>query len=114
MTPVTGLTVGVKYAYPLSPRNGLFLGAGLAAGAYAGINGSSTTQNNQKVNDSGKIEYVPGARLRLSLDYFVTRHVLLGVSVGYSQIGKFQEFVGPRRDYSGPEAALTFGFGWGR
>ena len=35
-------------------------------------------------------------------------------SAGYSQLGKFTKLVGPRRNYSGPEAALTVGFGWGR
>jgi hypothetical protein len=111
---LSGVTLGAKYAYPIWPRRGLFLGVTGAAGAYAGINSSTTMEGDTVVNDSGTIQWVPGARLRLSLDYFVTRRFLLGVGVGYSQIGRFQKFVGARRDYSGPEAVLTFGFGWGR
>jgi hypothetical protein len=111
---VAGMTLGVKYAYPISPRNGLFLGLGASAGAYAGFNGSTTTEGTTRTHESGTMQWVPGARVRLSLDYFVTRRFLLGVSAGYSQIGKFRSLIGSRRNYSGPEAALTFGFGWGR
>jgi hypothetical protein len=63
--------------------------------------------------ESGAAEYVPGGRVRLSLDYFPTRRLMLGLDVGYSQIGRFHRFIGPRRDYSGPEAALSVGYGWG-
>ena len=111
---VMGLTVGVRYTRPLS-RHGLFLGVGGAAGAYMGVAGTTvTTSGSSEKQESGAAEYVPGGRVRISLDYFPTRRLLLGIDAGYSQIGRFNRFIGPRRDYSGPEAALTVGFGWGR
>jgi len=109
---VLGMTVGAKYTHPLSARHGLFLGVGGAAGAYMGVAGS-TTSSSGGTQESGAAEYVPGGRVRLSLDYFPTRRLLLGVEAGYSQMARFKSFVGGRRDYSGPEAAVTIGFGWG-
>jgi hypothetical protein len=79
-----------------------------------GAAGSSvTTTGSGQKNESGAAEYVPGGRVRLSLDYLPTHGLLLGLEAGYSQIGRFHRFIGGRRDYSGLEAALTVGFGWG-
>lgn len=112
---VMGLMAGARYTIPLSSRRGLSLGVGGAAGAYMGVAGTTvTTTGSSEKKESGSAEYVPGGRVRLSLDYFPTRRLLLGLDAGYSQIGRFHRFIGGRRDYSGFEAALTVGFGWGR
>jgi len=111
---VFGTMFGAQYSYPIAPRRGLFLGVGAAVGALAGVNFESVEQSGKEDSDKGDWQWAPAARLRVSLDYFVTRRFLVGVGLGYSQIGKFRRSVGGRRDYSGPEAAMTFGFGWGR
>jgi hypothetical protein len=111
---VFGTMFGAQYSYPIAPRQGLFLGVGMAVGALAGVNFESVEQSGKEDSDKGDWEWAPAARLRVSLDYFVTRRFLIGANLGYSQIGKFRKSVGGRRDYSGPEAAMTFGFGWGR
>lgn len=107
---VLGMTLGAKYTHPLVPRRGVYLSAGGSAGAFLGVHGTSTGSNKSSSHES---EWAPGARLRLSLDYFPLRRLLLRLGGGYDQIGRFHRFIGARRDYSGFDFALSFGYGWG-
>jgi hypothetical protein len=105
---LVGVALGAKYSVPLFPGRGFFLGAGLDAVLYRGV---------MKQTSSGGAHdmiWVPGARARLSLDVFVSPRVLLGLDVGYSQMGRFRNAVEARRDQSGLEAAMMFGLCWGR
>lgn len=48
------------------------------------------------------------------LDVLVGRRWSLGVTVGYNWMGDFPTVIGDRRNYSGFDAGVSFGFLWGK
>jgi hypothetical protein len=109
---VLGTTLGVRYTRPFTSSRRLLLGAGVGAGVYLGL--TSGTTIGPDVGGGDAVEFVPGARVKLSLDYFPSRRLLMGLSAGYTQLGQFRHLVAGRRTFSGPDLSFTVGFGWGR
>lgn len=77
---------------------------GIAAGAYTG----SATQTG--ILGVGIIqETVPGGRVTLGADFFVTGWLKLGPALSYHVLGDFTKVVGDRRNFTGTEFSLNLG-----
>jgi opacity protein-like surface antigen len=109
-----GLALGAKWILPLSLKNQLYFTFGAGLGPFAGVHGTTVKTSGAPTQETSTAVWAPGGRVRLGLEYYPTAHLMLGLGASYHQIGRFKRFVGARRDFSGLDAAATFGYGWGR
>jgi outer membrane protein W len=115
-TLVHSLMFGMRYYLPQSrPRSAMrpYLAAGI--GPVFG------TYSYDEVNDCGCDVYshtetstVMGTRLGGGVDFMFGPRVSFGVNAGYNFFEDFDEPIAGRRDYSGSEFGVSFGYLFGR
>jgi hypothetical protein len=107
----TGATIpvlfGISY-YPLSLSMGS-VGrpyAGIAAGVYIG----SATRATTGLLTTTESETVLGGRITLGVDLFVAQWFKLGPSLSYHLLDDFTRVTAEKKNYSGAEFSINFGF----
>jgi hypothetical protein len=76
----------------------------------AGAGGSSVSVDGRTVYDGGRSEVAIGIFLGGGVDFHLGRNFSMGVTSGYNWVSDFEVPIGGRKNYSGFE--LSLGFGW--
>ena len=110
---VVPVHLGITY-YPERPaiRPSLRPYVSLSAGPYLGS--ATNTEVGSTVAFKSVSDVALGLRATAGVDWFASRHTVLGIEMGYHFVSDFDERIGSSDDYSGLEVSIGLGFLFGK
>jgi len=112
-TAVGELLFGVKYYFPRSTYgNSVRPFVGASAATFIGKQ-EETTVGLYVVTES-RTESAFGGQFAAGIDFVLSRHFMMGASVGYNLMSDFDEPIGGSKNYGGPEFTMGIGYLFGR